>query len=149
MFENLILKNLNADAQEAAAPAETVEATTATPNGPVQTAHDDFDWSVDKRNVTSYTPEEKEKYHKVYDNTFVQLNDGELIKGLVVGMTKTDVVLNIGFINLRCLCQYAPNYITSLNIRVVGSDPRTIWKEQIVGIEKTQWVIHDSFAVKG
>jgi len=97
MFELLILKNLNADAQEAAAPAEPVEATTATPNVPVQTAHDDFDWSVDKRNVTSYTPEEKEKYHKVYDNTFVQLNDGELIKGLVVGMTKTDVVLNIGF----------------------------------------------------
>ena len=36
-------------------------------------AHDDFDWSVDKRNVTSYTKEEKEKYDKVYDNTFVQL----------------------------------------------------------------------------
>ena len=96
MFQNLISKNLNADAQEAAA-TETVEATTATPNEPVQTAHDDFDWSVDKRNVTSYTKEEKEKYHEVYDNTFVQLNDGELIKGLVVGMTKTDVVLNIGF----------------------------------------------------
>jgi small subunit ribosomal protein S1 len=96
MFQNLISKNLNADAQEAAA-AETVEATTATTNGPVQTAHDDFDWTVDKRNVTSYTKEEKEKYHEVYDNTFVQLNDGELIKGLVVGMTKTDVVLNIGF----------------------------------------------------
>jgi small subunit ribosomal protein S1 len=64
---------------------------------PVQTAHDDFDWSVDKRNVTSYTKEEKEKYHNVYDNTFVQLNDGELMKGTVVGVTKTDVVLNIGF----------------------------------------------------
>jgi small subunit ribosomal protein S1 len=33
----------------------------------------------------------------VYENTFVQLNDGEMIKGLVVGITKTDVVLNIGF----------------------------------------------------
>ena len=52
---------------------ETVEATTATTNAPVQTAHDDFDWSIDKRNVTSYTKEEKEKYDKVYDNTFVQL----------------------------------------------------------------------------
>ena len=28
----------------------------------VVTAHDDFDWSVDKRNVTSYTAAEKEKY---------------------------------------------------------------------------------------
>jgi len=60
-------------------------------------AHDDFDWSIDKRNVASYTQEEKIKYDSVYENTFVQLNDGELIKGLVVGITKTDVVLNIGF----------------------------------------------------
>lgn len=96
MFENLIQKHLNADVQESAA-AETAEATTAIPNEPVQTAHDDFDWSVDKRNVTSYKKEEKEKYDQVYDNTFVQLNDGELMKGTVVGLTKTDVVLNIGF----------------------------------------------------
>lgn len=59
--------------------------------------HDDFDWTVDKRNIASYTNEEKEKYDKVYENTFVQINDGELIKGTVVGITKTDVVLNIGF----------------------------------------------------
>jgi small subunit ribosomal protein S1 len=107
MFDNFIKKQLNADAQESAG-ADQEEATTAITNAPVEesakngveavaTAHDDFDWSVDKRNVISYTEEEKEKYHKVYDNTFVQLNDGELIKGHVVGLTKTDVVLNIGF----------------------------------------------------
>jgi len=105
MFQNLIQKHLNADAQETAADqVDTAgsEAATATTTAPVaepvvETAHDDFDWSVDKRNVTSYSKEEKEKYDTVYDNTFVQLNDGELIKGLVVGLTKTDVVLNIGF----------------------------------------------------
>src|SRR5690349_12138695 len=100
MFQNLIQKHLNADAQEngsAAATAEASTAPTATPKAPVQTAHDDFDWSVDKRNITSYTKEEKEKYDTVYDNTFVQLNDGELIRGSVVGLTKTDVVINIGF----------------------------------------------------
>ena len=63
----------------------------------VPAAHDDFDWSIDKRNVASYSNEEKEKYDKVYENTFVQLNDGEMIRGMVVGITKTDVVLNIGF----------------------------------------------------
>jgi small subunit ribosomal protein S1 len=63
----------------------------------IVTAHDDFDWSIDKRNVATYTQAEKDKYDSVYENTFVQLNDGELIKGLVVGITKTDVVLNIGF----------------------------------------------------
>src|SRR5690349_20083764 len=108
MFENFIIKQLNADEQESAG-AEIAEATTATTNEPVtaseqvsdgfekRTAHDDFDWSIDKRNVTSYTKDEKEKYNEVYENTFVTINDGELIKGLVVGITKTDVVLNIGF----------------------------------------------------
>jgi small subunit ribosomal protein S1 len=100
MFQNLIQKHLNADAQENGSAATTAEASTATKTAPeevVQTAHDDFDWSVDKRNVTSYNKEEKLKYDKVYENTFIQLNDGELIKGTVVGLTKTDVVLNIGF----------------------------------------------------
>ena len=100
MFDNVIKKQLNADAQESAS-AEQAEVTTATTTAPVEavaaTAHDDFDWSVDRRNVISYSAEEREKYHHVYDNTFIQLNDGELIKGLVVGLTKTDVVLNIGF----------------------------------------------------
>ena len=60
-------------------------------------AHDDFDWSVDKRNVTSYNKEERTKYDEVYDKTFKQINDNEMISGTVVGMTKTDVVINIGF----------------------------------------------------
>lgn len=108
MFENIIRKQLNADEQETATPHEEGDASTATTTAPVedstpteatpvQTAHDDFDWTVDKRNITAYTKEEKEKYHSVYDNTFVQLDDGQMMKGTVVGLTKTDVVLNIGF----------------------------------------------------
>ena len=103
MEENQIV-NSNAEGQEQADPAIAGEAATATSNVPVQepvaetvAAHDDFDWSIDKRNVASYSKDEKEKYDKVYENTFVQLNDGEMIRGLVVGITKTDVVLNIGF----------------------------------------------------
>jgi small subunit ribosomal protein S1 len=122
MEENQIV-NPNAEGQEQAAGAEnaTENAATATTNQPVEeatetqeasvavpaakyepveetlAAHDDFDWTIDKRNVASYTQEEKLKYDKVYENTFVQLNDGEMIRGLVVGITKTDVVLNIGF----------------------------------------------------
>ena len=98
MFENKIPKQLNADAQEqASGNTEAAAATTTAPVMSAPTAHDDFDWSVDKRNLTTYSEAEREKYHKVYENTFVQLNDGELIKGMVVGLTKTDVVLNIGF----------------------------------------------------
>ncbi len=63
----------------------------------IATPHDDFDWSVDKRNVSLYAKAEKEKYDKVYEGTFVQIEDGEIMNGLVVGVTKTDVVVNIGF----------------------------------------------------
>jgi len=102
MFENLIIKQLNADAQESSA---TETEATATPNAPVQAApvvedagaHDDFDWSIDKRNVATYSKEEKVKYDAVYEGTFKAVTDGELVKGLVVAMTKTDVVINIGF----------------------------------------------------
>lgn len=99
MFFDLIVKQLNADAQETA--GANAEAAAATPKAPVEyeapTAHDDFDWSIDKRNVTSYTKEEKEKYDVVYDGTFKSVTDGELVTGAVVALTKTDVVINIGF----------------------------------------------------
>jgi small subunit ribosomal protein S1 len=103
MLENTIKKQLNADEQELTAGAET----TASTNAPVAeaaasvveaaTAHDDFDWSVDKRNVASYNKEERMKYDKVYEDTFKTITDGEMIKATVVSLTKTDVVVNIGF----------------------------------------------------
>jgi small subunit ribosomal protein S1 len=98
MFENLIKKHLNADEQGNGTATNGVGTSTATKTVPAEeTAHDDFDWSVDKRNVISYSKDEREKFDKVYDNTFVQLSDAQLMKGVVVGLTKTDVVLNIGF----------------------------------------------------
>ncbi len=98
MSENQIL-NSNADAQEQAAATDVAETVTATTKAPVivETAHDDFDWSVDKRNVAIYSNEERQKYDAVYDGTFKQVNDGEMVEGQVVALTKTDVVVNIGF----------------------------------------------------
>ena len=97
-----INKQLNAEELEPKA-VETAEAT-ATTNAPapapevvVETAHDDFDWSRDKRNVSAYSKEEKEKYDAVYDNTFKQINDGEMIQATIESLTKTDAVVNIGF----------------------------------------------------
>src|SRR5690606_30187814 len=106
MFIN-IKKQLNAEELEPKA-SEGAEAA-ATPNEPVQeekteqqapqqevqvaeveTAHDDFDWSRDKRNVAAYNQEEKERYDKVYDNTFKQINDGEMIIATVESLTNTD-----------------------------------------------------------
>jgi len=63
----------------------------------IATAHDDFDWSIDKRNVSTYNKEDREKYDKVYEETFRSISDNEMILGTVVGLTKTDAVINIGF----------------------------------------------------
>ena len=106
-----INKQLNAEDQEPmAADATEATATTNTTDGNetavaempaayerIETAHDDFDWSRDKRNVSAYSKEEKEKYDSVYDNTFKQINDGEMIKATIESLTKTDAVVNIGF----------------------------------------------------
>ncbi|MFN8265318.1 MAG: 30S ribosomal protein S1 [Chitinophagaceae bacterium] len=98
MSENQIL-NSNADGQEQVEAPQVAETAAATTKAPVveQTAHDDFDWSVDKRNVVIYTKDERAKYDAVYDGTFKQVNDGEIVNGQVVALTKTDVVVNIGF----------------------------------------------------
>lgn len=112
MEENNIV-NQNADVQENAAVVEntTTEATTASTNAPEATitetlppiveettaAHDDFDWSIDKRNVSHYSADEKAKYDTVYENTFITIGDGEIVNGTVVALTKTDAVINIGF----------------------------------------------------
>lgn len=94
-----------AEAAEATPPAEE-QAPEAAPedNGAVNglkagetSAHDDFDWTVDKRNVSAYSSEEKERYEKLYGDTFKDIEEGQVITGTVVGLTKTDAVINIGF----------------------------------------------------
>ena len=104
-----INKQLNAEEQEPIAAdaaevtattnesVETATVTTKAPEPVIETAHDDFDWSRDKRNVAAYSAEEKAKYDTVYDNTFKQINDGEMIQATVESLTKTDAVVNIGF----------------------------------------------------
>ncbi len=66
-------------------------------NSQTQSAHDDFDWSVDKHNVASYSKEQREELEKVYDSTFKPIGETELMPGVIVGMTATDVIINIGF----------------------------------------------------
>ncbi|HTM66678.1 MAG TPA: 30S ribosomal protein S1 [Flavipsychrobacter sp.] len=79
----------NQDVQTVAAPQNETKVES--------TAHDDFDWSVDKRNVASYSQEKREQLEKVYDTTFKQVSDSELLTGIIVGVTKTDAIVNIGF----------------------------------------------------
>jgi small subunit ribosomal protein S1 len=60
-------------------------------------AHDDFDWSVDKRNVSTYPNEKRQQLDRIYESTFKSIEESESLLGNVVGITKTDVIINIGF----------------------------------------------------
>lgn len=62
-----------------------------------QTSHDDFNWSTDKRNKVTYTKDKADEMERIYEGTFKTLNDNEIINATVVGITDSDVVLNVGY----------------------------------------------------
>jgi small subunit ribosomal protein S1 len=172
MFSNLINKHLNADATEGAASEEV--ASTATTNASEtteiahkaiaeevkETAHDDFDWSIDKRNVSNYKADERAKYDEVYDKTFKSISDGEMMLGAIVGLTKTDAVVNIGFKSDGLVSLNEFRDLTNLkigdeveimvvekedrdgNLHLSRKSARTVraW-EKIVGVHKTGEVV--------
>lgn len=59
--------------------------------------HDDFNWDTDKKQVISYSEKEKKELETLYEGTFATITDNQVIKGVVVAITKNEVVLNIGF----------------------------------------------------
>lgn len=62
-----------------------------------QGSHDDFDWSVDKKNVAHYSKEDRSKLEEFYSGTLRTIENDEIVSGTIVGITPSDVVLNIGF----------------------------------------------------
>ena len=48
-------------------------------------------------NADEYSPEELQTLAKLYDQSFQDLKEGEIIKGKMVGITDDNVVLDIGF----------------------------------------------------
>lgn len=57
----------------------------------------EFDWSIDKRGAILYTDQQREELGKLYDDTFISINDREIVVGRVTGITESDVILDIGF----------------------------------------------------
>ena len=60
-------------------------------------AHDDFDWSVGKRNTVHYSKDEKETYLRNYENTLNSIAEFEMVKGVVTAIHSGDVVLDINY----------------------------------------------------
>lgn len=58
---------------------------------------EEFDWNVSKRGANQYTKEKIAELETLYDQTFKQVEDNEIVKAIVTAITDTDVILNIGF----------------------------------------------------
>jgi small subunit ribosomal protein S1 len=63
----------------------------------IETPHDEFDWTIDKRNVSEYTDAVKAEMEELYSKSLKTLEENTLVKGTVVSQTSSDVVLNVGF----------------------------------------------------
>ncbi len=60
---------------------------------------DDFDWdnAAAKGFGDDYSSKEKEEMAKVYGETLTTITEKEVVKGIIVGLNKRDIILNIGF----------------------------------------------------
>jgi len=79
------------------APAAAVETTKSTAAPFIETAHDDFDWNIDKRGAVKYSDDKRVALETQYDGTITSIQDSEIILATVASITANDVVLNIGF----------------------------------------------------
>src|SRR5436309_797708 len=60
-------------------------------------AINEFDWDSYEGGKNVYSKKDISKLEKMYENTFSDLKEKEIINGTVVGITDKDVVLNVGF----------------------------------------------------
>lgn len=63
------------------------------------TQKEEFNWDVvtPKGFGEDYTTEEKSRLSQLYESTLTQIQEKEVIKGKVVGITAREVIVNIGF----------------------------------------------------
>ena len=57
----------------------------------------EFDWNISKKGANQYSKEKTAELQNMYDSTFRQVEDSEIVSATVTGLTDSDVILNIGF----------------------------------------------------
>ena len=96
----------NLDPQEEQVPTEKVEETQQQEIAVAedvaaevveQTAHDDFDWSLGKKNTLNYSEEQREKYLEEYDTALTSLKEYDIVEGVVISISDGDVVLDLNY----------------------------------------------------
>ena len=63
----------------------------------VETANPDFDWDSFESDELGVEGSKREDLEKMYDETLSTISEKEVIDGVVIGMNKREVVINIGF----------------------------------------------------
>lgn len=62
-----------------------------------ETAHDDFDWGVDRRSGLSYSEDQRKGLTAQYEETLTSVIENAVVRGKVTTISDGDVVLDIGF----------------------------------------------------
>src|SRR6056297_785842 len=58
---------------------------------------EEFDWDNYDKEVDDYSSEERQELEKMYDDTMSTIGENEVVDGTVVGITKREVIINIGY----------------------------------------------------
>lgn len=76
---------------------EDAEIDVELPTGATGEAHDDFDWTIDKRADNSYSEADRETMLAQFDESMSAIQEMEIVSGLVTAINDGDVVLDINF----------------------------------------------------
>ncbi len=97
MLEENNIENPEVDAVQVEDLSNLDELLVQNSNANSSTAHDDFDWSLGKRNTLSYSKEQKETHLKNYEATLGTVSEFEVVKGRVSAIHGGDVILDINY----------------------------------------------------
>ncbi|MEP7196792.1 MAG: 30S ribosomal protein S1 [Saprospiraceae bacterium] len=59
--------------------------------------HDEFDWTISKKNTINYASDVSEKMLKEYDQTLSSISEGQIIEGTVASISGGDVIFDIRY----------------------------------------------------
>ena len=76
---------------------DDVEIEVELPTGATGEAHDDFDWSIDRRAENSYSDAKRDEMMVDFDKSMSAIQEMEIVSGVVTAINDGDVVLDINF----------------------------------------------------
>ncbi len=90
--------------EETPAKAETVQETEEAPTtdrpgfvNPTREEDEDFDWVKYEEGVDAYSETDRQNFNTLYEDTLTSIAEKTVIQGTVYGITKKEVVVNIGY----------------------------------------------------